>query len=158
MMLKRFKLPAFSLIEIVVVLFLVVVIVPAVNNVISQSVRAMATTQREVEALYLAQEGMEAVRAMRDSSWSNIADFEGTNYLNDVSGGLSFSETPSLIDGIYERQVIVSPAYRDGNDDLADSGDPETEAKKIEVIITWSELNGGSKSISLQTYVTNFQY
>lgn len=152
------KPPAFSLIEIVVVLFLVVVIVPAVNSVISQSVRAMAHTQREVEALYLAQEGMEAVRAYRDASWPSFVSKEGSNYINNITNAIDISATPALIDGNYKREVIISDVCRDasGDIDTCDSVVEDEKTKKVDVIVTWEDVSG-SHDISLSTYLTAFQ-
>lgn len=153
----RTKKPAFSLIEIVVVLFLVVVIVPAINNVLSQSVRAMGTAQREVEALYLAQEGMEVVRAIRDSNWDSFASMSGQKYLNTVANPPMLSDSSTLIDNKYERVVSIAQLYRDNSDELTtDSvGNEEADARQVTVTVRWTEF-GRTNSIELVTYLTNF--
>lgn len=156
---------AFTLIEIVVVLFLVVVIVPAVNSVISQSVRAMAHTQREVEALYLAQEGMEAVRAYRDgdilnsgNGWQQFAALSPSNYLNEISNTIDFSISPVLIDGEYTREVIISNVCRDGSGEIitCPSGTDNGKTKRVEVIVSWEDVSG-EQQVSLATYLTAFR-
>lgn len=158
---KSIKKSAFTLIEIVVVLFLVVVVVPAINNVMSQSIRSMAHTQRETEALYLAQEGMEVVRAVRDNDWTAEFSFTTpdpvTKYINDISGPIALEDTPSLIDNRYTRTVVISPICRDVNKDIIACGSGQDEnSKQIDVTVSWGDL-GGTKTISLSTYLTNFQ-
>ena len=153
------KRPAFSLIEIVVVLFLIVVIVPAINNVLSQSVRAMGSMQREVEALYLAQEGMEVVRAIRDESWENFIAKEGLNYLNNIQGTIALDPSSTLIDEMYARAVIISEVCREAGtfniiECPGNGSDPKI--KKVEVIVSWDNVSG-SDSVSLSTYLTAFQ-
>jgi Tfp pilus assembly protein PilV len=157
-MIMNFTRPGFSLIEIVVVLFLVVVIVPAINNIIAQSVRAMAHTQREVEALYLAQEGMEVVRAYRDSNWQNFVGKEGTNYINNITNAIDISSTPALIDEKYTREVIISDVCRDASGDIVEcpSVTEDNKTKKVDVAVSWEDVIGENE-ILLSTYLTAFR-
>ena len=151
------KRPAFSLIEIVVVLFLIVVIVPAINNVLSQSVRAMGSMQREVEALYLAQEGMEVVRAIRDESWDAFVLQDGQKYLNNLSNPPTLSQSSNLIDDKYQRIVLIEQLWRDSNGELTtqSAGNTLADARLVTVTVQWTEF-GQTQSVELKTYLTNF--
>jgi hypothetical protein len=101
-----------------------------------------------------AEEGMEAVRNIRDR-----------NYLDLVSGtyGLSFSNDtwtlvapPETIDSYYQRTVLIEDVYRDGNGDIAEAGVLDPETKKITVTVTWDWKGVFPKTAVLSTYLSNW--
>lgn len=113
-------------------------------------------TQVEVknEALLYAEEGMEAVRNIRDR-----------DYLDLVSGsyGLSFSSdtwslvaAPETIDAYYQRTVLIEDVYRDGSNNIAAEGTLDPETKRVTVTVTWNWKGVLPKDTVLSTYLTNW--
>lgn len=123
----------------------------------SQSLTFQAT--RNTEAAALAEEGMEAVRSMRDESWAtNIAVLSaGTTYYPVISGSeWTLSTTnPGVIDNLYTRTAAIEDVNRDASDDIASSGTADPNTKKVTVVVTWKE-NQINKNVTLTTYITNF--
>lgn len=115
---------------------------------------------RNTEAVALAEEGMEAVRSMRDESWSsNISVLaSGTTYYPEISGNKWTLSTidPGPSNGLYTRTVTFENVNRDSvTDDVASSGTLDPNTKKLTVVVTWAE-NQVTKDVTLTTYITNF--
>ncbi len=111
-----------------------------------------------VEAAFLADEGVDAVRVLRDKSWStNIATLSvGTTYHLAWSGSTwNATTTDSYIDTIFERSFILSDVYRDGNSDIAASGTLDSNTKKVTVNVSWFQ-KGATTTRSFTVYITNF--
>jgi len=122
----------------------------------SASVRVSA---RQVEAAYLAEEGLEAVRLLRNTSWdTSIASLtNGTNYYPVLaSGNWSLNTTnPGLIDNVFTRTITVQSVLRDVDDNIAETGTLDPNTKRIISTVVWLE-KGSAKQVELQTYITNF--
>ena len=145
---------AFSLIEIMLAIFIFTLFSSAIVYVSLDT--ASRATQVEVknEAEMYAEEGIEAVRNIRDR-----------NYLDLVPGayGLSLSldtwtlgAAPETIDAYYQRTVIIEEVYRDANGEIAASGTLDVETKKITVSVNWAWKGVLSKTVSLSSYLTNW--
>ncbi len=117
---------------------------------------ALANTN-SLKATYLAQEGLEAARFLRDVSWENQIEglSLGTNYYAGLAGSAwTLSTTASNIDN-FSRTLIFNQVERNVNGDIVASGgsvDPNT--KLVTATVSWSQ-NGSQKSVSLSTYLTN---
>jgi len=110
---------------------------------------------RKTIAVSLAEEGIEAVRGIRDENWSAVST-SGT-YYPVISGNkwiLSFTD-PGPIRNLYTRVVIIDDVLRDANDDIAGSGSLDLDTKKLTARISWTE-SGRNKQIELITYISNF--
>jgi Tfp pilus assembly protein PilV len=113
--------------------------------------------QHTTKASFLAAEGMEMVRFVRDDDWNTIAGLtNGTSYAPSVSAGaVSLTTTPEVIDGTFTRTIVFSPLYRNANDDIVASTAPgatvDTDSKLVTVTISW----GSSESLVIQSIVSN---
>lgn len=92
------------------------------------------------QAVYLAEEGLEAVRNMRDGSFANLAD--GTYGLA-VSGGQWVFSGSSDTTGIFTRQIVVSTV--------------DAATKKITATITWSQNLQRNGSYSAETQLSKWR-
>ena len=149
----------FSLVEAVVAIAIAVMFFLSVYEIILFSSKITSTGMRKVEATYLAQEGIEAVRVIRNNSWADgIAILtDGANYYLVLSGNQwTLTATPqALINGIFARTVVLSAVNGDANDDISASGTPDTKTKKVTVNVAWTE-RGTNYSTNIQTYLTDF--
>ncbi len=113
---------------------------------------------REVQAGYLLGEGVEAVRSFRDNGWaSSISSLAvGTPYKLFLSGSAwQATTTPvALIDGEFERTIMISSVARDGNDDIVSSGTNDPNTRKITVTLSWRAENA-TTTRQLSTYLSN---
>jgi len=147
---KKQKNKGFSVIEVVIVCSIIFICVFALMSSSAKSIQVSEQSLRQAQATLLIEEGVEAVKSIRDGGWSNIS-----NLTNDIEYYLSFSSSWSLsinsnsIDDIFTRQITFSPVYRDANDDIASSGTLDTGTKKVTVTVSFNNPNGVvSKSLS----------
>lgn len=121
--------------------------------------RVIDSASLRLQATFILEEGVEAVKGRRDSGWAaNIASLTLDNdYWLNFSGGtwtLTSASQP-FIDQRFDRSVRISAVRRNSSDDIADTGgtiDPDT--KKITVSVAWSE-RGVTTTATLSTYITN---
>ncbi len=146
----------FGLIELVVVAAIASATLAGFLQAAILSLRLLHAEQESLQATMLAQEGMEAVRSVRDESWTN-------NIVPLVNGALYYpvvlnnkwtlsANNPGLFNGLYTRQVVFQQVFRNATDDIAASGTLDTGTRKITMTVSW-----GSKQVQLVSYITNFQ-
>ncbi len=110
--------------------------------------------ENEVASLY-AEEGVEAVRAIRDRDWNDLSD--GTHGLNWNGTQWEWQGTSDQRDK-YARQVEVATARRDSQGNLVASGgtaDPNT--KMITVRVSWQVGPNRPGQVELKTYLTRWR-
>ncbi len=147
----------FGLIEVVIGAAIITVFLAAAINVFATSHRLESELIRKIEAQYLAEEGIEVARFLRDSSWNaSITPLTlSTGYYLDFNGSVwRATSTPSLVGGIFERKVTFSTGYRDGNNDIAESGIADDDLRKVTVSVAWP-VRGSTTTLNLVTYLTN---
>ena len=135
------------------------IIATALFAIVSFLIFARGTSLQNVnvaEATSLAQEGMEAVRTMRDEAWSSVST-AGTYYPVIQSGKwILIPADPGPINGLYTRAITIEDVSRDpATNDISSSGNADPNTKKVTVAVTWS-LSGRNKDVTLTTYITNF--
>lgn len=151
----------FGLIEVVISTALASLVLFAFLQVETISVRLLRTEKDNVEATLIAQEGLEAVRSVRDESWTNNIGWRtdisspSLPYYPVVENGKwkLATSSPGLVNGKYNRYVIFEKVMRNGSDQIVASGgtdDPGT--KKITVRATTTQT-----AAILTSYLTNFQ-
>ena len=121
------------------------------------SQRIVGESVRSAQASFLLEEGAEAVKIFRDTSWSSDVGglAVGTNYFFSYNGATWVSATNNIyIDGIFERKFSLNNVYMDANDDIAVSGTLDSGTKKATVNVSWRGRTGTTtKSVSF--YLTD---
>lgn len=92
-------------------------------------------------ATYLAEEGLEAVKAIRSQGFSNLVD--GSYGLSATGSTWQFSGTSDTTDEYFNRQIVISSAG--------------TNRKQVVATVTWQNNPQRSGSVSLTTYITNWK-
>ena len=119
----------------------------------------------KIQAAYIMEEGVEAVRYLRDSGWSsNISALtSGVPYYLLFDGSdWDTTLTKVLIDNKFERNVTIADVYRrDSDDDIVDvsSADPKTldsNTIKGTVKVSWEGSGSAQNEISTVVYFTDF--
>lgn len=146
----------FGLVELVVVAAIASATLAGFLQAAILSLRLLHAQQESLEATMLAQEGMEAVRSVRDESWTdNITPLiNGTVYYPMVINNkwILSTNNPGLFNQRYARQVIFGQVFRNATDDIAATGVADTGTRKVTMTVSW-----GSKQVQLISYITNFQ-
>jgi len=147
-----------TLVEVLIATSIILVFLVALLSVHSLYLRVALSNGNAIAAAYLAEEGIEAVRFLRDSSWdTNIAPLVlGTNY-GVLWNGTTWatSTTNTWIDTGFARTVTFSAVYRDTNRDIVSSGgtlDPNT--RLLVSSVSWPNA-GATTTKSISTYLTD---
>ncbi|HEV7454475.1 MAG TPA: prepilin-type N-terminal cleavage/methylation domain-containing protein [Candidatus Saccharimonadales bacterium] len=143
-----------TLVEVLVAIALTGIMLPTLATALITSRAGRATSKQQLLAASLQHEAFEAVRAVREQGWSNIAA-DGT-YHPVISGNdWALSSGPETINGL-TREIVVSTAQRDGSGVIVAGGgtnDPAT--KHVVVTVGWSTPY--SSSMTGDIYLNRWQ-
>lgn len=165
----------FTLLEAIISIAILLVAVTSASGLILGSMQGLHVTKNRVAAAYLAQEGIEVVRNIRDTSW-----IEGVSYSNKL-GETGSSDDPYCID--YDSTTLISPPcdyrlyinsqgrythsssgatpttferrivikYLDNPEDDPDVN-PDPPVLQVLSIVNWIDANGGSITVEDRLY------
>jgi type II secretory pathway pseudopilin PulG len=125
-MIRRSAQSGVTLVEVVIGIGIISVSLVAIGLSINTYVAARSALLNNLKATYLAEEGYEIIRAVRDTNWNTIdaLSANGTYYF-DVSGVAPvINTTPEIIDTDFRRSFVVREVYRNGSDDIVSSTTP----------------------------------
>lgn len=117
-------------------------------------------TTRSIQSGFLLEEGIEAVKILRDTSWAtNIKPLTpGIKYYLLWTGSTwSTTTQPQVIETVFTRSFTLSSVNRDGSDNIvASGGSPDAGTMKVVVDVAWtSKANRATSTKSVETYITN---
>jgi len=146
----------FGLVEVIIGAAIISISLFGMVSLFSKSIQVSREVGKKVQAGFLLEEGLEAVRIIRDSDWDNISSLSTTteHYLNFSGGSWATTTDNMFIDGMFERKLIVDDVYRDGNDDITSSGTLDMGIKKITVEVSWLSRNATTTE-SASTYLSD---
>lgn len=130
----------FSIIETLFAITILAVTVPAFIGAIIMGEQSTQMSGAHTRALFLADEGLEVTRNIRDADFSNLTN--GTHGIAISGDHWIFSGTSDLTD-MFTRQITI-----------ADGG---TDRKTITSQVTWQENPQQNKIITLSSRLTNWQ-
>lgn len=112
-----------SLVEVIVGISILAIILLAVGFSVNAFVDARSRLVLDAQALYLAEEGLEITRALRNEDWNTIdaLSVDTVYYFDVATTTLAIGSTPEVIDGQFYREVIFREVYRDSDDDIVAS-------------------------------------
>src|SRR3989344_1587873 len=133
------KKPAFSLIEVVLAISLFAIFALSSVSILLYSEDNFLSIGQSSRASFLAEEAIEATRAIKKEDFALLAD--GDHGLSSSSGKWQFSGTEDVTDG-YTRKVNISSL--------------DSDTKKITVRVAWLKKTGHSTSIDLASELSNW--
>ena len=113
--------------------------------------------QKNVQASYILEEGMEAITFLRDKGWNaNIATLStSTTYYLSFNGSYWATTTiAQYVDGEFLRSLRVSDVYRDGSDKIASSGTYDSGTKQVTATVSYFQGHATTTK-SVTTFVAN---
>ena len=129
----------FSVVEIIITSAIFVLIVTAFTGSLLYFNKGVVTSGSRTRAVFLAKEGIEVVRNIKDEDFGNLVD--GTYGLAIVNGQWAFSGNSDLTD-VFLREVKVLTI--------------DTTTKEVSSQVSWDKGATNNGSIILSTYFTNW--
>lgn len=147
------------LIEVVIGAAIIASSFVAIVGVYTKLTRFSFQALPRIQAAMLAEEGIEAVRAMRDAGYAaNLGTLtSGTPYyLSWSTASSTFVATTSVVyvDNTFLRTMTLSAARRDGSFNLATSGTVDANTKLVTIDVLWLE-NNATSTYTLSSYISN---
>lgn len=155
---KRFKFRrGLNLLEILLAMTVLAITAGALLTLFFTNDIAGTTKEYQEQAAFYAEEGLAIVRNIKADNFTNLAD---GNYglsasANEYTLVTDYTET---VGTDYSRTVVVAPVYRNASNEIDPSGQTlDNSTKEITVTVTWTGQFGGSKSVVLTDYLTDWE-
>jgi hypothetical protein len=108
-----------------------------------------------VQSALLAEEGIEAIKHLRDKSWSLYFGPESNGTHNLIwDNDWSTSSTPEIIDDKFYRNFTIENGLRNNFNIVESGGTSDPNTKKITVNISWL-YKDATTTRTMSTYITN---
>ena len=146
------------LVEALVAAALCLAVVVGVISAFTFTLKSALANTAKVQATFLENEGLEAVRILRDNGWTtNVASqTSGTPFYLFWDGTTWVATSTNIyIDKIFERTVVLQNVNRDGSKNIVSSGGTlVANTRKVTISVSWRFGNATSTQ-SLSNYLTN---
>jgi len=146
----------FSVMEIILAAAIFCIFSSAAISFLFLTLKTETQSEQAQTALQYAEEGIEAVRAIRDDSFDRLSDTEGS--------GLVFSDDKWDFGGdydefgIFKRTIAINEAKRDGdNNIISEGGEDDPNMKKIVSSVSWTSPSGGNVSVEITAYLSRWK-
>ncbi|MEN9328481.1 MAG: hypothetical protein RI947_1289 [Candidatus Parcubacteria bacterium] len=143
-----------SLIEILVVMALATIILPAILTGFVSSREGKAQQQQRGKAISLVREAEEATRSVRNQGWASFA-VNGVYHPVISSSNWTLAAGSETING-FTRQIVISDVARDSNGAIVTSGGTvDPSSKKAVITVSWTTPSTSSSESTV--YLTRYQ-
>ncbi len=151
-----------SLVELLVAIGLSALFIPVLLTGMVAARSGRAQDDQRTQAIALVKEAQDAVRVIRDASWTTFSSYTTGQPYHPVISGSTWALTSGseFINGFgFTRQIVLSDVYRDGSGNIAASGTLDLSTKKVVVTVSWnSPLVSSVSEISYLTRFVNNTY
>lgn len=130
---------AFSSVEVLLAIATFSLVIVGIGGSISYILQNGVFFSNKNKAIYLAEEGIEAIRAIRNEEFSNLQD--GEYGINIENNKWVLIPTQSVTDGFVRRIRITTI---------------DQNTREVESIVQWEKETGGVNNVSLATTLTNW--
>ena len=146
-----------SLLEVIIALAIFALIGSFMAPFIVESFVGLERGGEQTQAEALAQEGIEAVRSIKDSAWNEIFYNQSAIIVNLGQWALAGEGTTEQI-GQFTRTITFNDVCRDASFEIVSCpGDyVDIHSKKITVAVDWETMIGITNSVQQATYLTNW--
>lgn len=145
-----------TLVEVVIGVSIVGFVLVSIAFALSSYVQSASITKEKTKALFLAEEGVEALHQLRNDSWTDISSLalDTTHYLEVSTSTIAATTTAEVIDGEYYRSFVLTSVYRDNQGDIVASTTAgamvDADAREVRVTVA-----GPHATASLSSLVPN---
>ncbi len=147
----------FGLVEMIIGASVLSVSLLGISSFFQKTLEVSSITQSAVQGDYLLEEGVEAVKLLRDTGYANnIAKLSTTTptYLTWNGSNWATSSTNVFIDGKFERKITTAEVLRNASEDISDTGTLDPQTRLVAVSVAWN-IKGATTTRTIQTYIAN---
>lgn len=150
----------FGIIELLVTIFIITVALFSLFELYNLFLKTAEENEKYAQAVFSAQEALEAARSVRDENWSNVSGLsDGAPYYPARTGlpeKWVLNSGQEVVNG-FSRQLVFEKVMRDSGDNIVGSGgtdDPGT--RKVAATVSWTD-RGKNYNVKLVTYLTDWR-
>lgn len=143
-----------SIVEVIIAISILVIIGSSSIIAVLGSFSTTRLSKEQTRATYLAEEGIEAVKSIKNQGWENLVN--GEYGVSSESGKWAFAGNFD-VSGKYTRKVKVSDVYRINGEISKSEGEIDPDTKKITSSVSWNFSPTRENNVSLIEYLTNWQ-
>lgn len=145
-----------GMVEVLIASAVMAVVLISIISVYNSMAELSLKNTDVVQANFLLEEGAEALRIMRDTSWQRISTTTlGTPYRFYWDNTTWVATTSVVLVDQFDRTFVFEPVYRDMNFNIVPSGGTiDTGTRKATISVAWLR-NGATTTKSIETYVFN---
>ena len=146
-----------SILEVIVAMAVFALIGAALVTMVVGSFEGLKQGGEQTQAEALAQEGIEAIRSIRDRAWNENLYAQSAVEVSGNQWIFSGEGTTETI-GQFVRSITFADVCRDGADNIATCPGlyVDVHSKEVKVEITWQRRPGVTNSVQRIAYVTNW--
>lgn len=149
----------FTLIEIVLAASILSTFMMSISLYYKKILDVSQDTTRHIQSGFLLEEGIEAVKLLRDTSWtSKIATLSaGTTYYLYWTGTVwTSTTTKQVVENVFTRSFAVANVNRDASDNIAAAGTLDSGSKKVTFSVAWPRKGARATTTdSAEAYIMN---
>ncbi len=147
-----------TIIEVIIATSIVTLSMISISVVYGNFVSLSIKNTDKIQAAFLLDEGVEALKMIRNNSWSQIASSTPNTdyYLVWYNNIWQSTTTQIVVDNKFIRKYRVRNAYRDGNLNVYESssyGSNDDNNKIVDLSVNWN--NGATTTKSISFYIFN---
>lgn len=146
-----------SLLEVILALALFALIATAFGSLAMGGFGALVRGDELAQAGYMAQEGMEAVHAIRNQGWNELKYQESGVEAQADTWAFKGEGTFDVV-GKYTRRIFFAQVCRDASSQLTacPGAYADMHSKKVTVQVEWETRSGQFQTIAREMYLTNW--
>ncbi len=151
------KKAGFGMVEMIVGSAVLATALLGISTFFQSTLSVSNTIKSSIQGDYLLEEGIEAVKLLRDTNYTNNLKTLAVgvdHYFLWTGTTWATTTTNTFVDGQFERKFTVANVNRDSTDDIATVGTYDADTKLVTVSVAWNE-KGATTTRSIATYVTN---
>ena len=145
---------SFTLMEVIIAVALFSIMATGIIPVTLSIFNTVLHDQNHLKAHYYVQQGLEALRSIRDYDFNNLR--HGTYGLSRVRGFWELYGAQETL-GQYTRSVTINDIVRDNTCTISTHGDADTLSKEVTVTVSWESIPGIVSQQSATQYLTNWR-
>lgn len=156
---KKYRQRGLSVVEVAIGVSIAAVTIAFMTHAIVRYASAGTENLDRTRAVFLAEEGLELARYLKDDSWTNMSSLaNGTAYYFVISTTtIGTTTSSSVINGTYTRTITAWPVYRaTSGDDIVASTSGVAKAIDANTKLITARVTWGTASVSMSEYVANY--